>query len=189
MFGFVVTRLRSVIWSLFYRTLGRLIFCKLGKGVRFEGWVGVPQRGGRIVVGDHVYFCRFVELTVPAGGELVFGDSVFVGRGVVISTHSRGTIGSHTMLGEYASIHDNDHRLERAELPIAERGFVSEVLGIGPNCWLGAKAVLLRGSGMNENCVLGARAVLTGKLPAGGTAVGVPAKPISRAVAAEKTLT
>jgi len=91
------------------------------------------------------------------------------------------------MLGEYVSIHDNDHRLDRKEQPLGDRGYVSAPLVIGPNCWIGAKAVLVRGSGMEENCVLGAGAVLTRKLSAGSVAVGVPARPILRS-AVEETM-
>ena len=181
MVGFIGHRLRRAFWTLFYRTVARAAFNRLGKGVRFEGWVDVPQRGGRIIIGDQAYICRFVEFSVPAGGELLVGDKVFVGRGVVISAHRRVAIGNHTMLGEYVSIHDNDHRMDRVEVPIAERGYVSEVLEIGSNCWVGARAALLRGSGMQVNSVLGAGAVLTQHLATGVVAAGVPAKPINPA--------
>ena len=89
------------------------------------------------------------------------------------------------MLGEYVSIHDNDHRMDRVEVPIAERGFLSDVLEIESNCWVGARAVLLRGSGMQENSVLGAGAVLTQHLATGVVAAGVPAKPINPARSGE----
>lgn len=180
MIGFVVTRLRCAFWTLFYQTVARSAFSRLGKGVRFEGWLDVPQRGGKITIGDQVYICRFVEFSVPPGGELLVGDNVFIGRGVVISAHRRVAIGNHSMLGEYVSIHDNDHRMDRTEVPVAKRGYVSDVLEIGSNCWLGARAVLVRGSGMQENSVLGAGAVLTQRLAAGVVAVGVPAEPIDR---------
>ena len=182
MFGFAVARLRCAFWTLFYRTIGRPSFYRLGRGVKFEGWVDVPQKGGKIIIGGQGYICRFIEFSVPAGGELLVGDKVFIGRGVVISAHRKVAIGNHTMLGEYVSIHDNDHRLDQGDLPIAERGYVSDALEIGSNCWIGAKAVLVRGSGMEDNCVLGAGAVLTRSMPAGTTAVGVPAKSISRSV-------
>ena len=180
MVGFVVHRLRSAVWTLFYRTFSRLIFHRLGKGVRFEGWIDIPQRGGKITIGDQAYVCRFVEFSVPAGGELFVGDKAFIGRGVVISAHRKVAIGHHTMLGEYVSIHDNDHRMDRAEVPVAERGYVSDPLEIGANCWVGARAVLVRSSGMQENCVLGAGAVLTRKLSIGTIAAGVPARPVVR---------
>ena len=185
MVGFIGHRLRCAFWTLFYRTAGRPAFDHLGRGVRFEGWVDVPQRGGKITIGDQAYICRFVEFSVPAGGELLLGKNVFVGRGVVLSAHRRVAIGNHTMLGEYVSIHDNDHCMDPSDVPIAERGYVSDVLEIGPNCWVGARAVLVRGGGMQENCVLGAGAVLTHKLSMGTVATGVPARPIIRPPAAE----
>ena len=186
MIGFIIHRLRTACWTIFYRTAGRSLFHRLGKGVGFEGWIDIPQKGGKIIIGDQAHICRLVEFSVPNGGELIVGEKVFIGRGVVISAHCRVAIGRHTLLGEFVSIHDNDHRLDQAGVPIAERGFVAGKLELGPNCWIGAKAVLVRGSGMRENCVLGAGAVLTGELPAGTTAVGVPAKPLSRSQAAEK---
>ena len=186
MLGFLIHRLRTAFWTIFYRTAGRSLFHRLGKGVSFEGWIDIPQKGGKITIGDYTHICRLVEFSVPSGGELIVGEKVFIGRGVVISAHCQVVIGRHTMMGEFVSIHDNDHRMDQAELPVAERGFVAGKLEVGSNCWIGAKAVLVRGSGMQENCVLGAGAVLTRELPAGTTAVGVPAKPVSRSPAAEK---
>jgi 1-acyl-sn-glycerol-3-phosphate acyltransferase len=61
MLGFIQHRLRVVFWTLFYRILGRLTFARLGTGVRFEGWVDVPQRGGRISMGHRAHICRLVE--------------------------------------------------------------------------------------------------------------------------------
>jgi acetyltransferase-like isoleucine patch superfamily enzyme len=110
---------------------------------------------------------------------LVLGDGVFVGRGVVVSAHRKVSIGKDTMLGEFVSIHDNDHRLDKPDLPISQQGFMAEPLEIGASCWIGAKAVLVRGSGMEERCVLGAGAVLTARLAAGTRAVGVPARPLA----------
>lgn len=177
MLGFLCYRLRVAFWTCFYRMLGGFVFAKLGKGARFEGWVDIPQRGGRIEIGDDVHLCRLVEFSVPAGGELIIGDGSFIGRGVVISAHKQVAIGHYTMLGEFVSIHDNDHRLDKPDAPIGEQGFVSAPLVIGANCWIGAKAVLVRGSGLGEHCVLGAGAVLTKRLPPGTMAVGVPASP------------
>jgi acetyltransferase-like isoleucine patch superfamily enzyme len=160
--------------------MGRLIFHRMGRGVRFEGWIDVPQRGGRIILGDQAYLCRFVQFSVPAGGELHVGEMVFIGQGTVISAHRRVAIGDHPMLAEYVSIHDNDHRTEPGGPPFAQQGFVSKPLEIGANCWIGAKAVLVRGSGMGDNSILGAGAVLTRHITAGAVAVGVPAKPLAR---------
>lgn len=132
------------------------------------------------MIGDQSYICRNVEFSVPRGGELILENGVFVGRGCIISAHSRVQIGAASMLGEYVCIHDNDHKLEPRNVPIAMRGFVSQPLHIGTNSWIGAGAVLVRGSGMGNDCVLGAGAVLTKVLPDAVLAVGVPAASSAR---------
>ena len=178
MIGFVQNRLRTWFWTLFYRSIGRWVFSKMGRGVAFEGWIDISQRGGRIVLGDGVHICRMVEFSLPQGGELIIGDGVFIGRGVVVSVHSRVEIGAHTMIGEYVSIHDNNHRTSDPDQPIACQGFSTEPIRIGRNCWIGAHSVLVKGCSLEAGCTVGAGAVVTKQFPAGMTVVGVPGKPV-----------
>jgi acetyltransferase-like isoleucine patch superfamily enzyme len=176
MLGFVQNRLRTLFWSLFYKTIGRCVFSKLGQGVAFEGWIDIPQRGGRIVLGDGAHICRMVEFSLPQGGELTIGDGAFIGRGVVVSAHSRVEIGANTMIGEYVSIHDNNHGTSDPDQPIARQGFSTEPIRIGRNCWIGAHAVLVKGCSLEAACTVGAGAVVTKRFPAGTTVVGMPGK-------------
>ena len=176
MLGFLQSRVRRLFWTLFYRSFGRVAFKSLGDGAVFEGWVDIPQRGGSIVIGPRVLLCRLVEFSVPPGGQLIIEEGAFIGRGVVVSAHCRVTIGKDTMIAEFVSIHDNDHKVSNPDRPIAEQGFLSQPLEIGRNCWIGAKAVLVRRSGMGDRCVLGAGAVLTKPLPPDSMAAGVPAQ-------------
>ena len=178
MIGYCVNKVRSIVWSMFYRSLGRSSFRHLGKGVTFQGWVDIPQKGGRLIIGDGVMICRRVEFSVPKGGELVLGDNVFIGPGTIISAHRRVEIGSHSLLGEYVSIHDNNHITSRKDLPIAEQGFTAEALSLGENCWIGAHSVLVQGSGLEDCCILGAGAVLVSKFSRDTTVVGVPARAV-----------
>ena len=71
MIGFIIHRLRTACWTIFYRTAGRSLFHRLGKGVGFEGWIDIPQKGGKIIIGDQAHICRLVEFSVPNGGELI----------------------------------------------------------------------------------------------------------------------
>jgi acetyltransferase-like isoleucine patch superfamily enzyme len=178
MLGTALTRLRWLGWTAFYRLFGRFIFAEMGIGCTFEGWVEIPQFGGRIQLGRNVRICSNVSLTVVPGATLDLADDVFIGIGVVISSHSSVSIGRGTLVAEYVCLHDNDHAREPLG-PLAERGFVTEDLQIGANSWIGAHAVLVRGAGMGDDCVLGAGAVLTKKLPNGTRAAGVPARPLA----------
>jgi acetyltransferase-like isoleucine patch superfamily enzyme len=174
----LVHRFRTLLWTAFYHSIGRLVFTEIGRGARFEGWVDVPQAGGSIRIGRGVRICRGVELTVGRGAELRIGDRAFIGRGVVLSAHVRIEIGAGTLIGEYVCIHDNDHVTADPSLDIADQGFSAEPLRIGAHCWLGAHCVVVKGAGLGARCVAGAGAVVTRKIPDGAVVLGVPARPV-----------
>ncbi len=170
-------RLRTLAWTGFYRLLAPLFFTRLGRGVRFEGWVDIPQRGGRILIGDGVHVGRSVELTVGRGAELILEPRVFLGRGVVLSVHRRLVLEEDVLVAEYACLHDNNHRVDDPHLPIARQGYESAEIVLGSGTWVGAHAVILKGVRLGERCVVGAGAVVTRSFPTSGqTLLGTPAR-------------
>jgi len=181
MIGFIVHRVQTLFWTAFYHTAGRMAFAQLGRGAKFEGWIDIPQHGGRIRIGRNVCIGRAVEFSVIKNAELIIGNGVFLGRGTVISVHRQVSVGANALVAEYVSIHDNDHQTLDDHLLICRQGFKAESLGIGEDCWIGAKAVLVKGSGLGRRCVLGAGAVLTKKLPDNTKAAGAPARPLCQA--------
>ncbi len=176
MIAFLYHRIRTLFWTAFYHTAGRSIFTKIGRGAKFQGWIDIPQQKGRISIGRRVHICRHVEFSVIKNAELIIEDGAFIGRGSLISVHQRVRLGARALIAEYVSIHDNNHRTFDHTLPIQFQAFESESLEIGEDCWLGAKATLVKGSGMGSRCVLGAGAVLTKKMPDHTVALGVPAR-------------
>lgn len=177
-FGYLINKLRTLFWSIFYKVLSPLFFSSLGSGCRFEGWVDIPQASGKIIIGDNVRLCRLVEFSVPKGGVLEIGNNASIGRGVLLSAHNSIVIGSYTMLAEYVCMHDNNHVFDDVGALIVDQGFKSTPLIIGSGCWLGAKSILLEGSSLGDGAVLGANSVLTRPVPANSVAVGSPAKVI-----------
>ena len=143
-----------------------------------EGWIEIPQRGGRIILGRGVHIARNVEFSVPKGGSLTIGDRAFVGRGVVISAHKSVVIGADSLLGEYVCIHDNNHVTKEPNRPIAAQGFESGELVVGVNSWIGSNVTLVMGSSIGDNCIVGAGAVVTKVFPNGSRIGGVPARPL-----------
>ena len=180
MIGFLANRFQTLFWTAFYHVMGKVIFVHLGKGAKFQGWIDIPQRKGRISIGRNVHICRSVEFSVTNGAELIIKDGAFIGSGTIISAHQRVSIGANVLVAEYVSIHDNNHRTLDQNIPIQDQGFETEALEIGDDCWIGAKATLVKGSGLGTRCVLGAGAVLTRKLYDKTTAAGVPARPIEK---------
>jgi acetyltransferase-like isoleucine patch superfamily enzyme len=85
-------------------------------------------------------------------------------------------IGDHCLFGEGVSIHDENHRGGRGDLPVARRGFTTAPIFIGRNVWVGAKATILQGVTIGDNAIVGAHAVVTRDVPANMLALGVPAR-------------
>jgi SAM-dependent methyltransferase/carbonic anhydrase/acetyltransferase-like protein (isoleucine patch superfamily) len=184
--GAIFHRLRTLVWTALYRLVARGFFTQVGPQCWFEGWIDLPQRGGSILIGQGVRIGRGVEFTVAPGAVLELADGVFIGRGTVISVHRRVHLGANTLVGEYVSIHDNDHITHDADRPVSAQGFEAQPLEIGADCWIGARCVLVRGAGLGRRCVLGAGAVLTRPLPEHTTAAGVPARPLEKTGIAER---
>lgn len=176
--AFLFHKIRTLFWTIFYRTLGRAIFSHQGNGCIFEGWIDIPQRSGRIYLGDRVRICRYVELSVPKGGVLRLQDDVLVSRGVMISAHSLVDIGRFSMVAEYVMIHDNNHEFGNAEVPIQRQGMPSADIVIGSDCWLCAGATIVKGARLDHGCVVAAGAVVNAAFGRNQVIGGVPAKVI-----------
>ncbi|MGD0605052.1 MAG: acyltransferase [Streptosporangiaceae bacterium] len=109
-----------------------------------------------------------------------------IGEGVEIFGARLFTLGSEPYLvsiGNFVTIsnnvdfitHDGGMRLARAEHPGA---YLYGRIKVGHNCFLGAQCSLLPGAKIGNGSIVGAGSVVTGEIPPGVVAVGVPAKPI-----------
>ncbi|WP_301750314.1 DapH/DapD/GlmU-related protein [uncultured Erythrobacter sp.] len=180
MIFFILTRLKVTFWTLFYRILGRLAFAKMGVGCVFEGWIDIPQRGGRIELGDGVRIASLTEFSVLKGALLKIGDRSFIGRGTLISAHKQVEIGNDVLLAEFCALHDNNHAFRDMTQPIARQGTHAQHVIVGENVWIGAQCVLLSGVHIPSGCVVGASAVVHHSLKIRENTIiaGTPAKQV-----------
>ena len=131
-----------------------------GGGVRIERGVRVQVTdGARLRVGAKVSIDRNATL-IAKHGALSIGPTSYVGIGAVICARANVTIGTGCMIGEYATVRDQDHVASGPE-PLPERGFVCSAVEIGDNVWIGAKATITRGLAIGEGAVVGANSVVT----------------------------
>jgi len=87
------------------------------------------------------------------------------------------SIGNDTLVssGVVMLTHDGAVWVLRDRLPKANR-FAR--VSIGSRCFIGARTTLLPGASVGDNTVIGAGSVVTGRIPSGVVAAGVPAKVI-----------
>jgi acetyltransferase-like isoleucine patch superfamily enzyme len=136
---------------------------------------------GRIQFGENVLLYPDVHLETHENARIEIGDGVVISRGTHIVAMAGVSIGKGTMIGEYTSIRDANHSRDPG-LPIRDSGHIANPIEIGEEVWLGRGVTVLGGIQIGDRATVGANAVVTRDVPAGVTAVGIPAMPISSRV-------
>lgn len=162
---------------------GRAVRCvgrphvRLGSGG--EIWLGdgvqlVSQRRGNPLVHR-----RCTLIVRGAGARLTIGAGSGL-SGAVVYVAERVEIGCRVLVGANCTIVDTDfHPLspeQRRQHP--SRGAVSKPVIIGDDVFIGAGAILLKGTRLGDGCVVGAGAVVAGAFPARSLVAGNPARVI-----------
>lgn len=155
-------------------------------------------RNPRVVTRGMVYMARSVELHCRRGlGHMEIGRGVWIGRGTAIRCHEgylsigdgvvfggRDTvncyldveIGEDCIFADEVYVGDFDHRTDDPHTPIQRQGIVKSPVRLDRDCWIGTKAVILRGTSIGEGSVVGAGAVARGRFPPRSVIVGNPAR-------------
>jgi acetyltransferase-like isoleucine patch superfamily enzyme len=136
---------------------------------------------GRIQIGENVLLYPDVHLETQENARIEIGDGVVISRGTHIVAVAGVGIGKGSMIGEYTSIRDANHSRDPG-LPIRDSGHTAKPIEIGQEVWLGRGVAVLGGVTIGDKATVGANAVVTRDVPAGVTAVGIPAIPISSGV-------
>lgn len=110
------------------------------------------------------------------GTRLLIGDETTM-MGGMISLHEAGTIrlGRDCMLsGEIRMDVSDMHSI--LDAATGKRINPPEDIEIGDHVWIAQAVQILKGSRIGDNCMIGARALVSGEIPAGSLAAGVPAR-------------
>lgn len=149
-------RCNTLPWSV--RLSGRV---KLVNYVRIELGHRVRVDGGTVPV----------EL-VSIGGPITIGDGTFINYGATISAHSGVSIGRDVLIGNYAMIMDSDyHDLHDRTKP----GLTAPIV-LEDDCWIGARAIVLKGVRVGRGAVVAAGSVVTKDVPPRTLVAGMPAQ-------------
>lgn len=146
--------------------------------------LGMPELHGtrRLRLGRDLYLYRELYLETRGNGEIRIGDGVVLSRGAHLVAFASIEIGPGTMIGEYTSIRDANHRFGEGIAP-RHSGHQAAPVRIGRNVWIGRGAMVLPGVTIGDGAVIGANSVVTRDVPAGSVVGGVPARPLERGAA------
>jgi acetyltransferase-like isoleucine patch superfamily enzyme len=139
--------------------------------------LGPPEVHGtrQILLGRNLFIYPGVYLETRGDGVIEIGDNVVLSRGVHIVSYSRIEIGANSMIGEYTSIRDANHRRD-SDSSFRQSGHSFSPIRIGANVWIGRGVGVLAGACVGDDAILGANAVVTKHVEAGSVVGGVPAR-------------
>ncbi len=111
------------------------------------------------------------------GRGFVAGNNVGLGTDCLFGAAGGIWIGDDTIIGNFVSMHSEDHNFDDPRVPIRDQGVRHEGIHIGRGCWIAAKVTVLDGVTLGDGCIVAAGAVLTrGTYADDGIYGGVPAR-------------
>lgn len=136
---------------------------------------------GKLQLGNNVNIGSFSQVIISSsfnniGKYIEIGDNVGIGEYAYIGGGGGTKIGANTIVGQYLSIHPENHNYLNSEMLIREQGVSRKGIDIGENCWIGSKVTVLDGVKIGNNSVIAAGSVVTKSFPSNSMIGGVPAK-------------
>lgn len=128
--------------------------------------------GSRVRIED----VRFIQLYYPLR-HLTCEDDVFIGTGVTIDLSSPIFIGKSSVIGPGCSLithQDMGHFNKNALSEIYPKIF--SAITVKENVFIGCDSTVLPGATIESYTVIGAKSLITGNVPGGVLAAGIPGK-------------
>ena len=158
---------------------------ELGAGIKLADAVVLDGLGsGKLSLDDNCSIGAYSRLVISTsysdlGKFIRLGKNVGLGEFCYIGGAGGVSIGSDCIIGQYFSIHPENHNFDSMDIPIREQGVTRLGVMVGDNVWIGSKVTMLDGVKIGDGCVIAAGSLLLkGEYPEGTIIGGVPAKVI-----------
>lgn len=140
--------------------------------------------GARANIGAYTRLVVGTDLQRP-GAHIVIGEGCGIGEFSSVGGSGGVTIGRNTIIGQYFSAHPENHNFADLTRPIRDQGTTRKPIGIGEDCWFGARVTVLGGVTIGQGCVVAAGAVVTRDVPPYSIVAGIPARVVGSRQGAE----
>jgi len=163
-------KIKLWIYKIFVRPIRekkRNLFVKCGENVRVAKnvtMIGHVECGNNISIGEGAYF-------VSTRAKLIIHDNNMFGPNVTIYTgdHAMNVLGRHII---DVTDKDKDDLIAAGATPFDQDVVIEE------GCWIGTRAIILKGVTIGKGSIIGAGAVVTRDVPPYSIYVGVPTKKV-----------
>lgn len=119
------------------------------------------DNGAKLIFGKRINMRGSARIRVRKSAQCIIGDRTSININNMIACHEKIEIGNDVQTGPNVQIYDHDHDF-RTEGGVKAGKYKVGQIKIGNNVWIGANAVILRGTTIGDNCVIGAGTVLRG---------------------------
>jgi acetyltransferase-like isoleucine patch superfamily enzyme len=174
--------------SPFWGVILKLRGLSVGRGFVCIGRPGINRTSGSTIsLGDEVSLCntgianplaeggRCRLATIAPGAEIKLADRVGASSSIICAATSI-VIGEGTIIGGGAMILDTDFHLQTKEGDWGtDPQAVSRPVVIGRKCFIGARAIILKGVTVGDHAVIGAGSVVTRDVASNTVVAGNPA--------------
>lgn len=139
--------------------IGKRMRCYFGVEIRV-------RKNSKLSIGNCVSVGKRTLISSLNGGKIEIGDNAGINSDCKIVSHYSIKIGKNTIFAPGVMVYDHDH-IFSSQAGVEQRKFKTAPIEIGENCWIGANAIILRGTKIGNNCVIGAGSVVKGEIADG----------------------
>ncbi len=147
---------------------------RIGPGSRIDDRVLFILNDGRIDLGDHVEVRRDTTFMMWGGSLELAGENI-LSWGNVIHCASSIRLGRMTSTNEWVTIVDSSHYFTTPD-EFFYHNTKTGPIEVGVNTWICSKATLARNAKVGDHCIIAGNSIVTGEVPSGHLASGVPAQ-------------